>query len=301
LLSRREYHHADLEELLFGQTSSNVKPDKDKQAFGNIHDRAGIALPDFVVNPSVEWLSRRTLTSGATVLREDVLELSRQATDAMAAATVVMIDDQVGQSKALNLLERALRNLKDKEISQEDFRTAEQQIRAAAVLIERDRQSQRNARKYTILGGLIALVQISLIATYIYFVPGPHDRILDGFAVPKASITFAAVGSLASVLFRFYTVPEKKFVSEIRRLIARPILGVILGVATYLAFTHGLLIVSNISFKSVETDNVKASSFLYLIAFLGGFSERWTNTLINSLLSKLWNLDNTTRAKKPDE
>lgn len=278
-----------------------MKPVGGKSEYENLRDRAGIALPDFVVNPSVEWLSRRALSSGAIVSRDDALELSRQAADAMSAATVVMLDDQVSQRKTLNLLEGALRILNGKEVSQEDFRNAEQKIRTAAVMIERERKSQHNAHKYTFMVGLIALVQICLILAYMYFVPGPDDRILNGFVIPKAVITYAAWGSLSSVLLRFYTEPEKKFVNEIRRLIARPILGVILGVATYLAFTQGLLIVSNISFKGIGIDSGNPSNILYLIAFLAGFSERWTNALITFLLSKLWKSDEKLVANESDE
>lgn len=263
-------------------SSTTNKPEKEP-----IRNRAGLALPDFVLNPSKEWLSRHTLASGDSVPQEQVLKLSVQATDAMNAATVVMLDDPINQNKALVFLQNALRKLKGEKVTQEDFRDAEQRIRLAAVLIERERKSQENARKYTLLVGLITLVQIGLILAYMYYVSGPDDRLLNGFAVPKAVITYAAWGSLSGVLFRFYTVPERRFVQEIRRLIARPILGVILGVATYLAFTNGLLVISNLTLNTSPNGFLQASSFLYLIAFLGGFSERWTNALINSLLSKL--------------
>ena len=85
-----------------------MKSGKDKTDYENLRGKAGMALPAFIIDPSAEWLSRRALTSDKGVSRNDVLELGRQAADAMKVVTVVMLDDRVSQRKALDLLQSAL-------------------------------------------------------------------------------------------------------------------------------------------------------------------------------------------------
>ena len=102
--------------------------------------------------------------------------------------------------------------------------------------------------------------------------------------VPLSVLVWAALGSVAAILYRFYTVKQGPVADEIRWLIARPIIGIIMGALTYVAIASGLFILGSAIDSNQTTPN---PHLLWVIAFFGGFSDRFFGTLIETVMGYL--------------
>lgn len=99
--------------------------------------------------------------------------------------------------------------------------------------------------------------------------------------VPISVLLWAALGSMAAILYRFYTKQFEKIGIEIKWLIARPIVGIIMGSLGYIAIVSGLLIFQ------AESDINPSNIHLYcIVSFLGGFSDKFFEAIIKSLTGK---------------
>jgi hypothetical protein len=70
---------------------------------------------------------------------------------------------------------------------------------------------------------------------------------------------------------------------EFRWLIARPIIGIIMGSIAYLGVVSGMLILST----SNGTTGTVREEIVWLLAFLGGFSDRFFESVIAALLARV--------------
>jgi hypothetical protein len=101
------------------------------------------------------------------------------------------------------------------------------------------------------------------------------------FGVPLSVIIWGAAGSLAAILYRFYTEQGQiRFAAEFRWLIARPIIGIVMGAVVYLALYSGLVLVS-----PAPADNTRMEAF-WIIAFLAGFSDKFYLSVIDLLVAR---------------
>ena len=130
--------------------------------------------------------------------------------------------------------------------------------------------------------------------------------------VPGLVLFWAAAGSLAAILYRFYTEKGRiRFSSEVRWLIARPIIGIIMGAVVYLALQSGFILMGQPSSNAdAASTTVKAQiinqQLSYVIAFLSGFSDKFYLGVINLLVTKTVRdsgkePDKTETEKKPDK
>jgi hypothetical protein len=104
------------------------------------------------------------------------------------------------------------------------------------------------------------------------------------FGVPLAVMLWGAAGSLAAILYRFYTEQGQiRFSAEFRWLIARPIIGIIMGAVVYLAIVSGLVLVSS---NSGASENIARPEALWIVAFLAGFSDKFYLGVIDLLVAR---------------
>lgn len=156
-------------------------------------------------------------------------------------------------------------------------------------------QRELNAQVSWRLGsGLAVVVYTFLLIVFAVVLSRPIDESgaqLD-FAktlilgVPLAVIVWGAAGSLAAILYRFYTQTTRvRWEREFRWLLARPLIGIIMGAAVYVALVAGLFAFGTVG-TSLEPANQRPELF-WLVAFLAGFSDKFYIGIINLLVDRV--------------
>jgi len=147
---------------------------------------------------------------------------------------------------------------------------------------EREQNEETRWQKWAIavmflyVGGLV----ISALLT------NKNPKLLEAevFGVPLSVILWGAAGSLAAILYRFYTEQGQiRFAAEFRWLIARPIIGIIMGAVVYLALVSGLILVSPSEPAGVAGERMKV---FWIISFLAGFSDKFYLGVIDLLVAR---------------
>jgi hypothetical protein len=110
--------------------------------------------------------------------------------------------------------------------------------------------------------------------------------------VPLYVIFWSAMGSSSAVLYRVNRAIDVEREDPGRLLITQPIIGTVLGTVSYLIVHLGLLTLASdmtgTSMRSLEplVSSPKSMFFFSLIAFLVGFSDRFADTLLRSLVGR---------------
>jgi len=112
----------------------------------------------------------------------------------------------------------------------------------------------------------------------------PQLLTAEVLGVPLSVILWGAAGSLAAILYRFYTEQGQiRFAAEFRWLVARPIIGIIMGAVVYLALVSGLILVSTNDPAAVVGERMKV---FWIISFLAGFSDKFYLGVIDLLVAR---------------
>jgi hypothetical protein len=104
--------------------------------------------------------------------------------------------------------------------------------------------------------------------------------------VPISVLMWAAIGSVAAILYRFYTRERGRVSREIRWLIARPVFGIIMGALSYLAVLSGLFIFGTAAGADPAAIGARPH-LMWMLAFLGGFSDRIFDTIIHGVVNRI--------------
>lgn len=150
---------------------------------------------------------------------------------------------------------------------------------------EGELRAQRNwrfANMVIIVGYIVALVAIAAANA------GRTDAPVPIFGVPPSILMWGAAGSLAAILYRFYTEERRvRFDVEFRWLIARPVIGIIMGAVVYLAMRAGLLLLGAAPPSGTGGDASASQLGVYwVIAFLAGFSDKFYIGIIDLLVER---------------
>lgn len=140
---------------------------------------------------------------------------------------------------------------------------------------------------------VLELAYLLLLLTGAYFAAKwPNYWMWDGIiSIHTKTAWFGALGGVAVGLFGLYThIQLRDFDREFRLwYISKPIVGAIFGWFVVLVFRVGL-----VSIQGHDTQNQNSPLLFYVIAFLAGFSERFTIKIIDRLMQVL-----TTWEEKP--
>jgi hypothetical protein len=144
------------------------------------------------------------------------------------------------------------------------------------------RQKRELSRSVRVVGVIYMIIIIVLIL--LGSIADSGMTVMPVIGVPLPVVLWSAVGSLAAILYRFYKHETSNAVQvelELNWLIARPILGIIMGIVSYLMITAGLFIFG--SATSVGDQLIKPQ-LLWVAAFLAGFSDRFWEGIIDKLI-----------------
>ncbi|MFK7799889.1 MAG: hypothetical protein AB8E82_20715 [Aureispira sp.] len=123
----------------------------------------------------------------------------------------------------------------------------------------------------------IAIVFAALTAVLVFLnyegVTWRDIRIYPLLGIPMGVVIWSFIGSFAAMLSQFYQKPVHEFGNTLKWVIIRPVLGVVMGAAVYLAFVSLGIV-----------DRVQNSSLLpLLIAFFVGYSDTFTFDILNTI------------------
>lgn len=201
------------------------------------------------------------------------------------------------QKKAYETLEEATRLLRSNPAKVEDWqvqmiraefmiRTTNAEIYRAEIAIERKRvqvayeneylsEIAQDERKLSWLIPAIILLYVCLVICMAIFVPlyKGIDYIIPVLGIPLPILIWSAIGSLCSLLFRYYKRERTSaFIPEIKLTIGRFWIGIVGGIIFYFAVRSGLFELSN-----QVVDLNKASSgqqqVLWALVWLISFSD----------------------------
>lgn len=103
--------------------------------------------------------------------------------------------------------------------------------------------------------------------------------------VPWPVIVWSLMGSFAAMISNFNQRPIYHFGDSFKWLLTRPVQGVVLGSTFYLILTSGLFLLTG-STVSTQSESIVAQRVILVLSFLVGFSDRFANTVFQSLIDK---------------
>jgi hypothetical protein len=163
-----------------------------------------------------------------------------------------------------------------------------EQIKAALDTDKHESQKRRQIRRVAVLVSLMSLIAIASFIGYARWAHIDDQSVLPFFGIPSCVIFWSAIGSFAAILYRFTNAGDREIEDPIRWLFSRPLTGIIMGTITYLILKAGLLTIEQgTNAVSADAGSLhKTSEFMWLIAFLAGFSDRFSDGLLRTLIGK---------------
>lgn len=234
------------------------------------------------------YVSKRqsTLAGRKEYLREALFKLSTKASR-------VFFDDQARFIEASRIIER-VGNALDQAETNAAISNAQGYLNSLSELVSREEREQKEERHWQYAAIVIMIVYVALLifAAKIDF---GSDNPKYLFGVPQSVILWGAAGSLAAILYRFYTEQGRiRFATEFRWLIARPIIGIIMGGVVYIALTSGLVLLTVSSGGGAAGDTAAGAATaptihkeaFWIVAFLAGFSDKFYLGVIDLLVAR---------------
>lgn len=151
-----------------------------------------------------------------------------------------------------------------------------------------DKDRKRRIQNYVLTGMAITILFFA-IGLFILYKMGVTWNDIRGYpllGIPLGVALWSFIGSFAAMLQQFYQKPIYEFGNPLKWIIIRPVLGVLMGSAIYLAFSNGFGI--NV--------NVGNGGLSYMVAFFVGLSDSFSIEIINRIQGVLEN-----SVKAPEE
>ncbi|MGH1334802.1 MAG: hypothetical protein ACRBFS_01645 [Aureispira sp.] len=138
----------------------------------------------------------------------------------------------------------------------------------------KDQERANRTRKGVLVG--IAVTFTFLIAILVFLnsqdITWREIRVYPILGIPMGIVVWSFIGSFAAMLTQFYQKPVYEFGNTLKWVIIRPVLGVVMGAAVYLALYSLVLSPAN------------SSSLLpLLVAFFVGYSDTFTFDILNTI------------------
>jgi hypothetical protein len=191
--------------------------------------------------------------------------------------------------RSLQEIKEELRVIGKKPLS---YVISEQQfnLRKIHVAIASEQKIQQGERWLIWVVPILVIVYIVMIILTIVFGDNVwlQTSTIPVIGVPISVVIWAAIGSIAAILYRFYTRKRGRLYDEVRWLIARPVIGIIMGSFAYLVILSGLLVFGD-GTNNETLSTTPRPQLLWLVAFLGGFSDKFYQAIIRLVVGRLTN------------
>lgn len=168
------------------------------------------------------------------------------------------------------------------------------EIEQRRVWVERLITLDRRKRNLTIFSVTAYIVVVIALMSLLYFRVGTRLQVgkqplstlkLPLFGIPWPVALWSLIGSIASMVYRFNRRPIYDFGDAIKWMLTRPFQGVVLGSAFYLVLVSGLFLLTGTP-TTDASGSVRADEIILVLSFLVGFSDRFADTVFNTLVDK---------------
>ena len=209
---------------------------------------------------------------------EDADEIRKGVQGLYRKVPKVLRDSPAAQQECLRHLLQAETLLADNPHSRRRIVQARLALTRAEIVLEREGVRQRSFLVVVILAYFFAIL------VFLGFQAGIVQSSANAESLNKALVlgvpfpvcVWAAIGTLTSMLLRAGQFPFTSMNEAYRWLFFRPIVGLVMGVLTYLLVAAGLVIL-------VGSPTTQTPELLWVLAFVGGFSD----TLSVKLLERI--------------
>lgn len=162
------------------------------------------------------------------------------------------------------------------------------------LIVEELVQTDRKRRNWTV-GVVIAYIGLVIASTTFagirwgtrfLFGQVPLDELsVPLLGVPWPVIVWSLIGSFAAMIHRFNQRPIHDFGDAVKWMLTRPVQGVVLGSAFYLVLVSGLFLLTGGSTIN-QSGLIAADEVILVLSFLVGFSDRFADSVFNTLVEK---------------
>jgi hypothetical protein len=182
------------------------------------------------------------------------------------------------QEKCLSLLLEAENALSKRPLERKDIITARLALTRVHIQLATATASQTS---FAVPAGIIYIIAILVFLgiQFGWFNLMNMDKPVLVVGIPLPIWMWSVIGSFTSMLLRAGQLPFADSFEAIRWLCYRPIVGVVMGLMTYLMVVTGLLVFTGGA-------NPKSPELLWVIAFLGSFSDTLSINLLQRLLGQ---------------
>jgi len=148
------------------------------------------------------------------------------------------------------------------------------------------KQANGYRRKARWIGVFVSLLSMAGIGFFLRFA---NTTNLNGntappvLGVPWCVLFWSFVGSFAAILYRFTNAGDQELEDPLRWLFSRPLTGVVMGSITYLVIEAGFLTLGS---DPGGAATLGKNDVMLLLAFLAGFSDRFADSLLQSLVGR---------------
>jgi hypothetical protein len=232
--------------------------------------------------------TRSQSNDGNSKTKEFKASLEEETKKTFKKVAETLYDNIELQEELYQRLLKVSNALKIKSTTLEDLALSELDLISINGLIGKEEHIKKEEHYIQYIVPVIIFVYIFLIGGVILFGGNSWEKTIEipFIGVPLSVVLWAAIGSLAAILYRFYTQKPERMSLELKWLIARPIIGIIMGALGYLAVLSGLTVFGT-SFDTSSIETMPRPQMLWLIAFLGGFSDKFFESLIHNVMGKL--------------
>lgn len=161
---------------------------------------------------------------------------------------------------------------------------------AVEQLVLRDRVRRRRTLMQVVAYiGLAALAIAMIVVAFTVLGPVSPEAPLEAslmppLFVPWQVLLWSLIGSFAAMIHRLNRNPIYDRGDAFRWMVTRPIQGVVLGAATYLMLATGLFLILDPTSVEGPSGDLIMDEVVLLISFLVGFSDRFANSVLNTLV-----------------
>jgi hypothetical protein len=157
-------------------------------------------------------------------------------------------------------------------------------------ILKQEKSEQQGQQRWRLVNVAVIISYIAGLALLMIIAKSDEDlqnSTIPFLSIPLWAIVWGALGSLAAILYRFYTSTKRiHFFQESQWLIARPLIGILMSVIAYLATQAGLIVLGVPSTESTSASEESARRIISITCFLAGFSDRFYLSLIDLLINK---------------
>lgn len=215
------------------------------------------------------------------------VECLRKLSEVRHSATLYHCDREFRQRALCSIYEQTINAYEATNSRSLDIVTAEVTHIESALAADKDEMQQvRRLRRRAVYFSLFSFIGIGAFIGYAHWTGMSGQNALPFLGVPACVIFWSALGGFAAILYRFTNAGDRDLEDPGRWLFSRPVTGIIMGAIAYLVVKAGLLVSGQPGVQLAAGSTPATNEVMWLIAFLAGFSDRFSETTLRSLIGR---------------